>query len=93
MLPGYNPEEVVEGAAGGDGGADIRPQVQTLMDAMRQLLNNMQHVPEPEPQDEEGGNLPEEWDCFCIGIVVILTKHELFFLFVILVFIVELSEL
>ena len=59
MLPGYNPEEVVDGAVGE--GAEMRIRAQSLMEAMRELLNNMQEIPD---QPEDGAeHLPhEEWD-------------------------------
>ena len=58
----------VEGAAGGQAPpADLRQGINTLMDAMRDLLNNIQPVPPPVENRENGERDPEEpepgeWD-------------------------------
>ena len=63
LLPGYNPNEVVEGAAAADrnqgAAGGLREPVVSLMDALRQLLQNMHQVP------EDGDHPPpdvQEWD-------------------------------
>ena len=64
MLPNYNPQEVVDelqGAAGGAAaGNDLRQGIGQLMDAMRDLLNNIQPVAPPREDGEEGGQPDRE---------------------------------
>ncbi|XP_041375879.1 transcription factor 25-like [Gigantopelta aegis] len=67
LLPNYNPEEPgeEEGATGGDNPQNnLRRGVGALMDAMRDLLNNIQLVPPPvENQQGEGEERnDEEWE-------------------------------
>ena len=76
LLPNFNPAEpavaAVEGAgaatgqaggAGGAGGADLRHSVNNLLDAMRDLLGNLQ-LPEVEAGDEASDEERDarEWD-------------------------------
>lgn len=72
LLPNFNPddplqpaEEAVAGAEGGPGGADLRNSVNSLLDAMRDLLGNLQLPEVPaEAGDEasEGEEEPRDWD-------------------------------
>ncbi|XP_067652237.1 ribosome quality control complex subunit TCF25-like isoform X2 [Haliotis asinina] len=76
LLPNYNPNDpdpapaaapAAEGAAGGDNpeGNNLRRGIGVLMDAMRDLLNNIQPVEPPveNRQDEDGEERDEgEWD-------------------------------
>jgi len=75
LLPNFNPadplavpEDAVEGAEGGaGGGADLRNSVNSLLDAMRDLLGNLQlpEVPneaEDEASEGEDERDPREWD-------------------------------
>lgn len=66
LLPNFNPNEPAqenEGAVGGAQGNQLRQGAGALMDAMRELLNNIQMVPHPhdgaEGEQEEN---QEEWD-------------------------------
>ena len=70
LLPNFNPDAPaqavaeVAGAAGGEGGgADLRHSVHNLLDAMRDLLGNLQ-LPEIEAGDEASDEErdPREWD-------------------------------
>ena len=70
LLPNFNPAEpapaAVEGAGAGPGeggGADLRHSVHNLLDAMRDLLGNLQ-LPEVEAGDEasEEERDAREWD-------------------------------
>ena len=71
LMPNFNPAEpvqaAVEGAAaagGGEaGGTDLRHSVHNLLDAMRDLLGNLQ-LPEIEAGDEASDEErdPREWD-------------------------------
>ncbi len=76
MLPFYEYDTIFQelvddspaGAAGGQPPNDLRQGVGLLMDAMRDLLNNIQPVPPPVEGDgnnnqDNGEDLPqEEWD-------------------------------
>lgn len=60
--------EVEEGAGGGDAGdgrgvGDLRASVNSLLDAMRDLLSNL-HLPEPpgNEADMSGDDEDNEWD-------------------------------
>ena len=70
LMPNFNPEAPTQaavegaGAAGGEGGgADLRHSVHNLLDAMRDLLGNLQ-LPEIEAGDEASDEErdPREWD-------------------------------
>ena len=70
LLPNFNPAEpalpAVEGAGAGPGeggGADLRHSVHNLLDAMRDLLGNLQ-LPEVEAGDEASDEERDarEWD-------------------------------
>ncbi|KAK3085888.1 hypothetical protein FSP39_010034 [Pinctada imbricata] len=68
LLPNFNPDEPapeVEGAQGGEQGNNLRQGVNALLEAMRDLLQNIQPVPAPREDDHEGegGDRDEaEWD-------------------------------
>jgi len=72
ILPNFNPAdplpEAVEGAAGGagEGGQDLRNSVNSLLDAMRDLLGNLQLPEIPNEGDDEADDGeerdPREWD-------------------------------
>lgn len=66
LLPNYNPNEPApeQGAAGGGEGNQLRQGVGALMDAMRDLLNNIRMV-DPALENENGEEQDrdlEEWD-------------------------------
>ncbi|WAR13303.1 TCF25-like protein [Mya arenaria] len=62
LLPNFNPNEPVpEGAVGGDG-QPLRQGVGALMDAMRDLLNNIQMVDHHGDRQEGGEEQAEEED-------------------------------
>lgn len=66
LLPNFNPNEPApenEGAVGGREGNQLRQGVGALMDAMRDLLNNIQMAPHPvEGEQEDQEENQEEWD-------------------------------
>ncbi|XP_064610645.1 ribosome quality control complex subunit TCF25-like [Liolophura sinensis] len=69
LLPNFNPDEVAqepEGAAGGEQGNNLRQGVGALMDAMRDLLNNIRPVDPPvenhQGEDGEQHDEPQDWD-------------------------------
>ena len=61
------PPPEVEGAEGGEQGTNLRQGVNALLEAMRDLLQNIQPVPAPRDDGQEGegeddGREDGEWD-------------------------------
>ncbi|CAL4068759.1 unnamed protein product, partial [Meganyctiphanes norvegica] len=73
LMPNYDPSapepqlgELVEGGGAAEGGGELRASVNTLLDAMRDLLANI-HLPEPQVNDadvntDESEDENREWD-------------------------------
>lgn len=69
----YPQEPAGEGAVGGQDGNNLRQGVGALMDAMRDLLNNIRPMDPPvenQNGEEEEEEDPEEWDWSQEGLIL-----------------------